>query len=168
MSHGFSRIFADFSLASGIHFVVMNTSACTLRHSELTDKIIKAFYEVCNELGYGFLESTYREAMVVALEASGLAAAREVSVPVWFRGQKIGQYYADLMVNATILLELKTARTLEKAHEAQLLHYLRATDIEVGLLLNFGLHPQFRRMIFDNKRKNFRENPCESVARVLA
>ena len=148
--------------------MVMNSSPCTLKHSELTDKIIRAFYEVYNELGYGFLESTYREAMIVALEVSGLAAAREVSIPVFFKGQKIGQYYADLMVNATILLELKTSRTLEKAHEGQLLHYLRATEIEVGLLLNFGLHPQFRRMLFDNQRKKIRENPCESVAKASA
>lgn len=104
----------------------------------------------------------------MALEASGLAAAREVSVPVWFRGQKIGQYYGDVVVNSTVLLELKVPRALEKAHEAQLLHYLRATEIEVGLLLNFGLHPQFRRMLFDNERKKIRENPCESVAKVFA
>jgi GxxExxY protein len=168
MSHGFSRIFTDFSLGSGIHSVVMNTSACILKHSELTDKIIRVFYDVYNELGHGFLESTYAEAMVVALEASGLAVAYEVPVPVWFRGKKIAQYYADLLVNTTILLELKAARTLEKAHEAQLLHYLRATEIEVGLLLNFGLRPQFRRMLFDNERKKIRENPCESAAKVLA
>ena len=168
MSHGFPRILTDHLLGNGVHSAVMNASLCTLKHSELTDKIIRAFYDVYNELGHGFLESTYAEAMVVALEASGLAVAREVPVPVWFRGQKIGQYYADLTVNATVLLELKAARTLEKAHEAQLLHYLRATEIEVGLLLNFGLRPQFRRMLFDNQRKKIRENPCESVVKVVA
>ena len=118
--------------------------------------------------GHGFLESTYAEALGVALEESGLSAAREVPVPVWFRGRKIGQYYADIMVEGLILLELKTARTLESAHEAQLLHYLRATDVEVGLLLNLGLRPQFRRLLFDNARKKIRENPCESVAKVSA
>ena len=164
MSHGFSRIATDYHPSNGIDSVVM----CTLKHSELTDKIIRVFYDVYNELGYGFLESTYGEAMVLALEGSKLAVAREVPVPVWFRGKKIGQYYADLMVDRTILLELKTARTIEKAHEAQLLHYLRATEVEVGLLLNFGLRPQFRRMLFDNERKKIRENPCESVAKVLA
>jgi len=137
-------------------------------HSDLTEKIIGVFYDVYNELGHGFLESTYAEALTVALEEIGLGAAREVPVPVWFRGRKVGQYYADLIVDGVVLLELKAARTLESAHEAQLLHYLRATDIEVGLLLNFGLRPQFRRLLFDNARKKIRENPCESVAKVSA
>jgi GxxExxY protein len=148
--------------------VVMNASLSSLKHSELTDKIIGVFYDVYNELGYGFLESTYGEALSVALEESGLSIARETSVPVWFRGKKVGQYYADMIVERLILLELKAARTLESAHEAQLLHYLRATDIEVGLLLNFGLRPQFRRLLFDNARKKIRENPRESVAKVSA
>jgi GxxExxY protein len=87
---------------------------------------------------------------------------------VWFRNRKIGQYYADLIVEGVVLLELKAARTLESAHEAQLLHYLRATEVEVGLLLNFGLRPQFRRLLFDNERKKIRGNPCESVAKVPA
>jgi GxxExxY protein len=102
----------------------------------------------------------------VALEESGLSASREVPVPVWFRGRKVGQYYADLIVDGVVLLELKAARALDSAHEAQLLHYLRATEVEVGLLLNFGLRPQFRRLVYDNERKKIRENPCESVAKV--
>ena len=137
-----------------------------LKHSALSEKIIGVFYDVYNELGHGFLESTYAEAMLMALEESGLSAAREVPVPVWFRGRKVGQYFADLIVEDVVLLELKAARTLESAHEAQLLHYLRATNVEVGLLLNFGLRPQFRRLLFDNERKKIRENPCESVARI--
>ena len=144
----------------------MENHPCTLKHSELTDKIIGLFYDVYNELGHGFLESTYAEAMVVALEAAGLHVNREYLVPVWFRGKKIGQYFADLLVERTVMLELKAGRTLEKAHEAQLLHYLRATDIEVGLLLTFGIRPQFRRLLFDNERKKIRENPCESVATI--
>jgi len=136
----------------------------TLKHSELTDKIIGVFYDVYNELGHGFLESTYAEALVVALESTGLIVQREFPVPVWFRGNKIGQYFADLLVERTVILELKAGRALEKEHEAQLLHYLRATDIEVGLLLGFGIRPQFRRLLFDNERKKIRENPCESVA----
>jgi GxxExxY protein len=146
----------------------MNLLAPALMHSDLTEKIIGVFYDVDNELGHGFLESTYAEALTVALEEIGLGTAREVPVPVWFRGRKVGQYYADLIVDGVVLLELKAARTLESAHEAQLLHYLRATDIEVGLLLNFGLRPQFRRLLFDNARKKIRENPCESVAKVSA
>jgi GxxExxY protein len=146
----------------------MNLLAPALMHSDLTEKIIGVFYDVYNELGHGFLESTYAEALTVALEEIGLGAAREVPVPVWFRGRKVGQYYADLIVDGVVLLELKAARTLESAHEAQLLHYLRATDIEVGLLLNFGLRPQFRRRLFDNARKKIHENPSESAAKVSA
>ena len=88
-------------------------------------------------------------------------------MPVWFRGRKVGQYFADFLIDNDVLLELKAARNIESAHQAQLLHYLRATEIEVGLLLNFGVRPQFRRLIFDNQRKKIRENPCESVAKVL-
>lgn len=168
MSHGFSRIFTDKPSITGLHFLVMDRPPATLRHSDLTDRIIGVFYDVYNELGHGFLESTYAEAMVIALEEAGLAVAQEVSVPVWFRGRKAGQYFADLMVEETILLELKATRSLEAAHEAQLLHYLRATNIEVGLLLNFGIRPQFRRLLFDNERKKIRGNPCESVAKALA
>lgn len=166
MSHGFSRIFTDNPCLGRVDSLVMNTSPSGLKHSELTEKIIGVFYDVYNELGYGFLESTYAEAMVMALSQAGLTAEREVSVPVWFRGKKVGQYFADLVVESSVLLELKVARSMESAHEAQLLHYLRATDVEVGLLLNFGLRPQFRLLLFDNDRKKIRENPCESVAKV--
>lgn len=166
MSHGSSRIFADRSLLSGLDYEAMGRSQRCLKHAALTEKIIGVFYDVYNELGTGFLESTYAEAMVVALRQSGLAATREVSVPVWFRGTKIGQYFADILVDGTVLLELKAARALDSAHEAQILHYLRATEIEVGLLLNFGMRPQFRRLLFDNERKKIRENPRESVAEV--
>jgi GxxExxY protein len=166
MSHGFARIFTDQNLWGSVSWV-MAAPASSLKHSELTETIIGVFYDVYNELGHGFLESTYAEAMVVALESSALTVAREVPVPVWFRGRKIGEYFADLMVESSVLLELKAARSLESGHEAQLLHYLRATEIEVGLLLNFGVRPQFRRLLFDNERKKFRGNPCESVARAL-
>jgi len=146
----------------------METQPAGLKHSHLTDKIIGVFYDVYNELGHGFLESTYSEAMALALTESGLANAREVPVPVWFRGRKVGQYFADLVVESHVLLELKVSRTLESAHEAQLLHYLKSTEIEVGLLFNFGPRPQFRRLLFDNERKKIRGNPCESVAKVSA
>jgi GxxExxY protein len=167
MSHGSSRIFTDQEQGYRVDLLVMNPPL-GLKHSELTEKIIGVFYDVFNELGHGFLESTYAEAMVVALEESGLSTALEVPVPVFFRARKVGQYYADLIVEGVVLLELKATRTLDSAHEAQLLHYLRATEVEVGLLLNFGLRPQFRRLLFDNERKKIRENPCESVAKVSA
>jgi GxxExxY protein len=168
MSHGFPRISTDQDHHRSIDSVVMNAITAGLKHSDLTEKIIGVFYEVYNELGHGFLESTYAEALVLALEEAGLTAAREVPVPVWFRRRQVGQYYADMIVEGVVLLELKAARTLEHAHEAQLLHYLRATEVEVGILLNFGLHPQFRRFLFDNERKKIRENPCESVAKASA
>jgi GxxExxY protein len=168
MSHGFARISTDQEQGQRVDLLVMNSPPLGLKHSDLTDKMIGVFYDVYNELGHGFLESTYAEALAVALEQAKLSTAREVPVPVWFRGRKVGQYYADLIVEGVILLELKAARTLDSAHEAQLLHYLRATEVEVGLLLNFGLRPQFRRLLFDNERKKIRENPCESVARVSA
>jgi GxxExxY protein len=168
MSHGFSRIHTDQEQMGGIDSWFMEAVRPTLKHGELTDKIIGVFYDVYNELGHGFLESTYSEAMAFALAESGLLVRREVAVPVWFREKKIGPYFADVVVDNAVLLELKTARTIESAHEAQLLHYLRATEIELGLLLNFGLHPQFRRLLFDNQRKKIRGNPCESVAKVSA
>lgn len=167
MSHGFPRISTDQNLNDGVNSLVMNSPSAGLKHSELTDRIIGVFYDVYSELGQGFLESTYAEALLVALEESGLSAVREVPVPVWFHNKKVGQYYADVIVEGVVLLELKAARALESAHEAQLLHYLRATEVEVGLLLNFGVRPQFRRLLFD-KRKKIRGNPCESVAKVSA
>lgn len=142
----------------------MNTDQHGLKHGELTEKIIGIFYEVYNELGYGFLESVYEKAMLKALRSSGLTVASQVSVPVWFRGEQVGDFYADLVVEGVVILELKAARRIERAHEAQLLNYLKATDIEVGLLLNFGEHPEFRRLLLDNERKKIRENPCKSVA----
>jgi GxxExxY protein len=146
----------------------MDDMPCSLKHSELTDRIIGVFYDVYNELGHGFLESTYAKAMSVALEAAGLHVDSEYPIRVWFRGKRIGQYFADLLVERAVILELKAGRILEKANEAQLLHYLRATEIEVGLLLGFGIRPQFRRLLFDNDRKKIRENPCESVANSYA
>jgi GxxExxY protein len=139
-----------------------------LKFETLTEKIIGTFYDVYNELGHGFLETVYREAMMVALTEASLKIRREVPIPVWFRQKIVGQYRADLLVEETVLLELKAARTLESSHEAQLLHYLRATEIEVGLLLNFGVKAQFRRLLFDNDRKRIRENQCDSAARISA
>ena len=95
MSHGFARISADQDQGQRVDLLVMNSPPLGLKHSDLTEKIIGVFYDVYNELGHGFLESTYAEALVVALEESGLSTAREVPVPVWFRGRKVGQYYAD-------------------------------------------------------------------------
>jgi GxxExxY protein len=146
----------------------MQAAQLGLKYAEVTEKIIGVFYDVYNELGYGFLESVYEECLVIALRQAGLMVNRQVSVPVWFRGQKIGEFRADVTVENCVLLELKCAKALDPAHEAQILHYLKSTEIEIGLLLNFGLRPEFRRFLFDNDRKKIRENPCKSVARVSA
>lgn len=139
-----------------------------LKCADLTDKIIGVFYDVYNELGCGFLESVNEGSLVIALREAGADVDRQVPVPVWFRNHKVGEFRADLLVVRKVFLELKSARVLEAAHEAQLLHYLKSTEIEVGLLLNFGSRPQFRRLLFDNQRKKIRVNPGESVAGVLA
>jgi GxxExxY protein len=124
-----------------------------LKHAELTEAIIGVFYDVYNELGFGFLESVYRKSLHLALQENRLSVAAEVPVPVFFRGVNVGDFRADLVVNNCILLELKTAETIIIAHEAQLLNYLRATSLEVGLILNFGPKAQVRRLLFDNDRK---------------
>ena len=129
----------------------------TYKHEELTRKIIGVFYDVYNELGHGFLESVYQKAMRLALRQAGLKADGEHPVPVWFRGEAVGEFAVDMLVERSVILELKAIRALDSAHEAQLLHYLRATDIEVGLLLNFGPRPQIKRLAFDNERKGRRE-----------
>jgi GxxExxY protein len=146
----------------------MSGGTAGLKYAELTERIIGIFYDVYNELGYGFLESVYEESLVIALREGSFGVERQLAIPVWFRGHEVGRFRGDIVVEGSVLLELKSTRTLESAHEAQLLHYLKSTDIEVGLLLNFGARPQFRRLLFDNQRKKIRENPCESVAKVSA
>ena len=146
----------------------MQAAESELKYEDVTGKIIGTFYDVYNELGYGFLESVYEESLVITLRQAGLTVKRQVSVPVWFRNQNVGEFRADVTVENCVLLELKCAKNLDPAHEAQILHYLKSTDIEIGLLLNFGLKPQFRRLLFDNERKKIRENPRKSVAGVSA
>ena len=126
------------------------------RHSELTDLIIAVFYDVYNELGFGFLESVHRNSLRLALLDKGLTVEHEVPVTVLFRGQNVGDFRADLVVNGTILLELKTAEQIVAAHESQVLNYLRSTALELGLILNFGPKPQVRRLLLDNSRKHIR------------
>ena len=134
-------------------------NAGNLKHRDLTERIIGVFYEVYNELGHGFLESVYEKAFDIALTAKGITVLRQIEVPVWFRGQKIGDFTADMLVEKSVLLELKAGRSLDPAHEAQILNYLRATEIEVGILFSFGLKPEFKRMAFDNTRKQRGERP---------
>ena len=128
----------------------MNTD---LKHGLVTDQILRVFYEVYNELGHGFLESVYHRSLVMALKSVGLSVSTKVPIPVWFRGIRVGRFEADVLVEGCVLLELKAVRTLDSSHRAQLMNYLRATEIEVGLLLNFGEKPEFKRVIFDNLKK---------------
>lgn len=101
------------------------------------------FFDVYNELGHGFLESVYEKPLEFALTSIGVKARRKIEIPVRFRGRsKVGEFEADMLDDGCLLIELKAVRALESAHEAQLLNYLRATEIELGLLLNFGLKPQ--------------------------
>ena len=130
-----------------------------LKHRELTEKIIGVFYEVYNELGHGFLESVYEAAFEIALLSKGINVLTQIEVPVWFRGKKIGDFSADMLVEKTVLLELKGGSRLNPAHEAQLLNYLRATEIEVGMLFSFGLRPEFKRLVYDNTRKKRGNHP---------
>jgi len=131
-------------------------SDSSYKHSELTDAIIGVFYEVYNELGFGFLESVYRKALCMALIEKGLRVESEVATSVFFRGEKVGDFRADLIVNQIVLLELKTAEKIVRAREAQVLNYLRSTTLELGLILNFGPQPQIRRLVLDNARKPLR------------
>jgi GxxExxY protein len=119
----------------------------------LTEKIIRVFYEVYNELGFGFLESVYREAMRIALGEAGFRVEAEVPVPVSFRGKLVGVFRADIVVDGRIIVERKTAELISEAHEAQVLHYLRASEMEVGLVMNFGPVAKFRRIEMRNDRK---------------
>jgi GxxExxY protein len=129
-----------------------------LKHGLVTDQILGVFYQVYNELGHGFLESVYHRSLVLALQSVGLNVCSRVTIPVWFRGQQVGQFEADILVENCVLLELKAVRALDSSHRAQILNYLRATEIEVGLLLNFGERPEFKRVVFDNLKKKTR-NP---------
>ncbi|MDR3267381.1 MAG: GxxExxY protein [Tannerella sp.] len=130
-----------------------NNSEDKLLHKELTDIIIACFYQVYNDLGYGFLERVYQNAMYYALIDEGLKCETEKSIKVYYKGRVVGDYRADLLVENCVLLELKSSEELNQANEKQLINYLKATDIEVGLLLNFGKRPQFKRKVFSNNNK---------------
>ena len=120
---------------------------------ELTGRIIKIFYRIYNELGYGFLESIYQNAFVIEFASSGIVSASEKRIVVYYFGRQVGTFEADLVVENRIIIELKAKETLHSADEAQLTNYLRATDIEVGLLFNFGRKPEFKRKYFSNENK---------------
>lgn len=124
-----------------------------LVHGEITQQILGGFFDVHGELGYGFTEAVYRPAVILVLRERGLQVEDNARFPVHFRGRLIAEFRPDLVVNQLVIVELKALRTIEKAHEAQVLNYLKASDIEVALLLNFGPAPEFKRFLFDNPRK---------------
>jgi len=119
-------------------------------HSELTEKIIKAFYKVYNTLGYGFLEKVYENALVIELKKMGFHISQQYNIKVYYDGVIVGDYFADIIVEDNVIIELKSAESLRKEHKFQLINYLKATEKEVGLLLNFGKTPEFKRAIFTN------------------
>lgn len=122
-------------------------------HSEITANIIKAFYNVYNILGFGFLEKVYENSMLIELEKFKLKCERQKPIKVYYDETEVGDYYVDIIVESKVIVELKAAETIIPEHEAQLVNYLRATDIEVGLLLNFGKEPQFKRRVLTAKYK---------------
>ena len=124
-----------------------------LLHGDITDKILQVYYEVLNELGFGFTEDVFQAAMVMALTDAGLRVRQKVLLRVWFRGERIGSFFADIIVNDVVLLELKTGPAIEPRHEAQTLNYLRASDLEVGLILLFGPQARSKRLLYTADRK---------------
>lgn len=127
-------------------------------HSDITSFVLKAFFKVYNQLGYGFLEKVYENAMMIELRKLGLKCVQQVSIPAYYDTEKVGNYTADIVVDRKVILELKAAENLAPEHKAQLVNYLRATDLEVGLLLNFGKKPQFSRKVLTEEFKNHKNH----------
>ena len=123
------------------------------KYADLTQKIIGAFYQVYNELGYGFSEKVYENALVSELIELGFQVEQQKQILVYYGGQAVGEYFADIVVNNVVIVELKAVHHLLDEHQAQLLNYLKATTIEVGLLLNFGPKAEIKRKVYDNERK---------------
>lgn len=123
------------------------------KHSDLSEKIINVFLRVHFELGHGFSEKVYQKALEIALREAEFKVEGQKAIPVYFHGQVVGEYIADVVVNDLIILELKAVSQIVDEHKAQLLNYLKATQIEVGYVLNFGVKAEFKRLVFDNERK---------------
>ena len=131
----------------------MNADFKDYKYKDLTEQIIKVFYKVYNTLGYGFLEKIYENAMMIEFRKAGIYAEAQLPIKVLYDEEVVGEHAADIVVDNKVILELKAAKKLAEDHHAQLLNYLKATDIEVGLLLNFGPKPEISRKVFDNFRK---------------
>ena len=124
------------------------------KHSEITDIIIKCYFAVYNKLGYGFLEKVYENALLIELRKTGIFCSSQFPIEVYYDEDKIGQYFADIIVNDSVIIEIKAAEALCEEHENQLVNYLKATEIEVGILLNFGKKPEFKRKVFSSEYKS--------------
>ena len=124
-----------------------------MKHEAITNRIIQAFFKVYNTLGYGFLEKVYRNALCCELKELGLKVSMEKKIVVYYKTYPVGEYCADLLIEDVVICELKTSETLCESDENQLINYLRATELEVGLLLNFSKKPEVKRKVFDNDRK---------------
>ena len=131
----------------------MNTDYQDIKYKTLTEKIIKIFYKIYNTLGYGFLERVYENAMMIEFKREGITAFSQYAIKVFYEDEIVGEYFADILVDDKGIVEIKAVKNLAIEHEAQLLNYLKATDKEVGLLLNFGPKPEIKRKVFDNFRK---------------
>lgn len=125
-----------------------------LLHKEKSKAILKVFYDVYNDLGYGFLEKVYQNAMYFELKSQGYKVEAQKQIKVYFKSQLVGEYYADLVIDEVIIVELKACEYLISSHIAQLMNYLKSTQMEVGLVLNFGESPDFKRLIYTNNRKS--------------
>jgi len=132
-----------------------------LLQKELTSKILNAFFHVYNQLGYGFLERVYENALAHELRKRGHTVTQQMSIAVYYDGVQVGEYFADLLVDRLVIVELKAAESISKQHQTQLMNYLKATQVEVGLLLNFGPKPEFRRLVASNRIQGSRYNPMK-------
>ncbi len=131
----------------------MNADNSDFKYKELTDNAIKSFYNVYNTLGYGFLEKVYVNALIIELEKLHVKASAQYPIQVFYESVTVGEYFADILLEERVIIEVKAAKSLALEHEAQLLNYLKASTIEVGLLFNFGPKPQLKKIAFDNSRK---------------
>ena len=148
--------------ARGSNYPV-STKKEIMLYSEITDKIINSFYKVYNVLGYGFLEKVYENAFIIELKSSGFKVLQQQNIKVYYENQVVGDYFADIIVNDLIILEIKAAEGLRDENKAQLINYLKATNKQVGFLFNFGKKPDFKRAIFSNERRELSETKVTNV-----
>jgi len=138
---------------SSIDLLTSKLYIMELLHKEITEKIIKCFYKVYNTLGYGFLEKVYENALAIELRKIGFEVKCQFPINVYYESEIVGDYYADIIVNNLVIIELKATKQLDEEHEYQLINYLKATKVELGLLMNFGKEAVYKRKVFMNRNK---------------